>query len=113
MKQNGWKKCGIKVDDKTPATLPLTAYAGNYEHEVYGKMTIAFESKKLVARFEHHKGRFATLEQLGGDNFLATFNDPLYGIKEWTFTTLNGKVKSVRVTVADFVEFLPYEFYRK
>jgi hypothetical protein len=69
--------------------------------------------KKLVARFEHHHGRFATLEPLGGNNFLATFNDPLYGIKECPFTTANGKVKSVTVTVADFVEFTPHEFYQK
>jgi CubicO group peptidase (beta-lactamase class C family) len=96
-----------------PTTLPLASYAGTYEHNVYGKMTIALEEKKLVARFEHHKGRFATLEALGGNNFLATFNDPLYGIKEWPFTTANGKVRSVTVTVADFVEFTPYEFYRK
>jgi CubicO group peptidase (beta-lactamase class C family) len=94
-------------------TLPLASYAGNYEHEVYGKMTIAFEDKKLIARFEHHHGRFAILEPLGGNRFLATFNDPLYGIKEWPFTTANGKVRSVTVTVADFVEFTPYEFYRK
>ena len=96
-----------------PTTLPVASYAGNYEHEVYGKMTIALENKKLVARFEHHHGRFATLEALGGNNFLATFNDPLYGIKQWPFATANGKVKSVTVTVADFVEFTPYEFYRK
>ena len=96
-----------------PSTLPLTAYTGTYEHNVYGKMIIALEDKKLVARFEHHKGRFAMVEPLGGNNFLATFNDPLYGIKEWPFTTANGKVRSVTVTVADFVEFTPYEFYKK
>jgi CubicO group peptidase (beta-lactamase class C family) len=94
-------------------TLPLTTYAGNYEHEVYGKMTIGTENGKLVARFQHHSGRFATLEPLGNNRFLATFNDPLYGIKVWPFTTAGGKVKSVTVTVADFVEFTPYEFYRK
>lgn len=94
-------------------TLELTSYAGNYEHEVYGKMIIAFENKKLVARFEHHHGRFATLEPLGGNRFLATFNDPLYGEKEWPFTIEKGKVKSVTVTVNDFVEFTPYEFYKK
>ncbi|OQP67168.1 hypothetical protein A3860_02065 [Niastella vici] len=96
-----------------PATLPLASYAGNYEHEVYGKMTIANENGKLIARFEHHHGRFATLEPLGGNRFLATFNDPLYGIREWPFTTDKGKVRSVTVTVDDFVEFTPYEFYRK
>jgi CubicO group peptidase (beta-lactamase class C family) len=98
---------------KQPTTLPIASYAGNYEHEVYGKMTIAQENGKLVAHFEHHHGRFATLEPLGGNRFLATFNDPLYGINEWPFTTANGKVKSVTVTVADFIEFTPYEFYKK
>ncbi len=46
-------------------TLPLAAYAGTYEHDVYGTMTIALENKKLVARFEHHKGRFATVRTIG------------------------------------------------
>lgn len=96
-----------------PTTLPIASYAGNYEHEVYGKMTIAIENGKLIARFEHHKGRFATLEPLGGNRFLATFNDSLYGIEEWPFTIANKKVQSVTVTVDDFVEFTPYEFYKK
>jgi CubicO group peptidase (beta-lactamase class C family) len=96
-----------------PTTLPIASYAGNYEHTVYGKMTIASENGKLVARFEHHPGRFAILEPLGANRFLATFNDPLYGINEWPFTTADGKVRSVTVTVADFVEFTPYEFYKK
>jgi CubicO group peptidase (beta-lactamase class C family) len=93
--------------------LPIGAYAGNYTHEVYGKMTMALESGKLIARFEHHHGRYAELEALGGNRFLATFNDPLYGIKVWPFTIENGKVKSVTVRVADFVEFTPYEFIKK
>lgn len=96
-----------------PTTLPLASYAGTYEHNIYGKMTLAIENKKLIGRFEHHSGRYVTLEALGGNNFLATYSDPLYGIKEWPFTTANGKVKSVTVTMADFVEFIPYEFYKK
>jgi hypothetical protein len=96
-----------------PTAVPLTAIAGEYTHEVYGKMNITQEGSKLVARFEHHKGREAVVEGLSGNRFLATFNDPLYGINEWTFTIDNNKVKSVRVTVADFVEFTPYEFYKK
>ena len=92
--------------------LPLSALTGTYKHEVYGNMTIAMENGKLVAHFEHHKGRYAVLEALGGNRFLASFNDPLYGTKVWPFTIENGKVKSVTVTVADFVEFTPYEFYK-
>jgi len=93
-------------------SFPHTAYTGTYRHDVYGLMTIANEDGKLIARFEHHKGRYATLELLGPGRFLATFNDPLYGIKEWNFTITKGKIKSVTVRVADFVEFTPYEFIK-
>lgn len=92
--------------------MPVASYAGNYTHDVYGKMTITLENDKLIARFEHHHGRYAELEALGGSRFLATFNDPLYGIKVWPFTLEKGKVKSVTVKVADFVEFTPYEFIK-
>lgn len=93
-------------------SFPPTAYTGTYRHDVYGLMTIAKEQDKLVARFEHHKGRYAELELLGPGRFLATFNDPLYGIKEWNFTITKGQIKSVTVRVADFVEFTPYEFVK-
>ena len=107
------KKKQDTIAAKPATALPVTAYTGDYNHEVYGKMTIKSENGKLVARFEHHKGRYATLEPLGGNRFLATFSEALYGIKEWPFTVQNGKVKSVTVTMADFVEFTPYEFYKK
>lgn len=56
-----------KKDTIASATdvLPLNAYAGTYRHNVYGLMTITKEQNKLVARFEHHKGRHANLELLG------------------------------------------------
>lgn len=104
----------------TPS-LHLQNFAGTYRHEIYGNMNIALQNGKLVATFEHHKGRYAELEALGGNRFLASFNDPLFGIKVWPFSIENarvngavgqGKVKSVTVTVADFVEFTPYEFYK-
>lgn len=90
--------------------LALSGYTGSYSHEVYGGMTIKEESGKLIMRFEHHSGRYGTLEPLGGNRFLCTYSDPIYGIKVLPFTVKNGKVASVTVTVADFVEFTPYEF---
>ena len=97
---------------KLPPALPLQDFTGNYTHEVYGKMTISQENGKLLARFEHHKGRFAQLESLGGNRFLASFNEPLFGIRVWPFTIADGKVKSVTVTVSGFVEYTPYEFIK-
>jgi len=96
-----------------PASVPVTALAGRYRHPVYGTMEIKMENGNPVARFAHHKGRFAVLESLGGNRYLASINDPLYGTKVWPFTIVNGKVQSVTVTVADFVEFTPYEFIKE
>ena len=98
---------------KLPASLPLKAFTGVYEHEVYGKMHIKERDGKLVADFEHHKNRFAELSALGANRFFAVFNDPLFGKKVWPFTIENGKVISVTVRVADFVEFTPYEFFKR
>jgi CubicO group peptidase (beta-lactamase class C family) len=112
--QDKWlqlKKDTIAMHPKVSADLK--AFTGNYVHEVYGKMSIGIEDGKMVARFEHHKGRFAILEPLGGNRFLASFNDPIYGTKVWPFTIMNGKVNAVTVTVADFVEFTPYEFKKQ
>ena len=107
------KKLRDTVALKPTPALPLSQFLGDYLHAVYGHMTIAMENGKAVARFEHHKGRFAVLEPLGGNWFLASFNDPLYGIREWPFTIENGKVKSVNVNVNDFVEFTTYDFVKQ
>jgi CubicO group peptidase (beta-lactamase class C family) len=97
---------------KLKTDLPLSAFAGLYKHELYGNMTMTLKGDKLVAVFEHHKGRYADVEPLGKNRFLATFNEAIYGTKVWPFKVENGKVKSVTVTVADFVEFTPYEFVK-
>jgi len=106
------KKIRDTVAMKPATALPLRDYAGNYVHEVYGNMNISLESNQLIMRFEHHKNRLATLEPLGGNRFFSEWNDPLYGKKRLAFTVENGKVKSLTVRVADFVEFTPYEFYK-
>lgn len=100
----------IALNPKT--SLPLTAYAGEYEHSIYGKMNMTVEAGKLIMRFEHHKGRYGTLEPLGGNRFFCTYSDPLYGMKKLEFVTADNKVKSITVRVADFVEFTPYEFIK-
>ncbi len=100
------------INSKPKTALPISDYAGNYVHEVYGNMTITLEKNELIMRFEHHKKRWSKLEPLGGNRFLSTWNDPLYGVKVLPFTVENGKVVSLTVRVADFVEFTPYEFVK-
>lgn len=100
----------IAMHNKT--ALPLNAYTGEYVHSVYGKMNIRIEDHQLIMRFEHHKGRYGSLEPLGGNRFFCTYNDPLYGMKKLEFAVAGNKVKSLTVRVADFVEFTPYEFVK-
>jgi CubicO group peptidase (beta-lactamase class C family) len=109
------KRIKLKRDSiatKPQTALSLAAYTGEYVHELYGKMNIQIEKNELIMRFEHHKGRYSKLEALGGNRFLSTWNEPLYGVKVLPFTVENGKVKSLTVRVADFVEFTPYEFIK-
>lgn len=107
-----WKLKKDTIEMRPVTALPLSAFAGTYRHSIYGLMQIMIKENKLVAIFEHHSGRFAELGALGGSRFFAEFNDPIYGKKVWPFTVKDGKVKSVTVTVADFVEFTPYEFIK-
>ena len=94
------------------AAVPISALAGQYQHPVYGWMKITVKDGKAIATFQHHKGRYATVEALGGNRYLAQFNEAIYGNKVWPVTIHNGKVQSVRVTVSDFVEFTPYDFVK-
>ncbi|MCO6489447.1 MAG: serine hydrolase [Phaeodactylibacter sp.] len=93
--------------------LPLEAFAGKYEHEVYGHIGIEKRGEALLVSFEHHPGLNATLEPMGGNRFLCTYNNPLYGVKVWPFRIEAGKVKACTLRVNDFIEFLPYDFVRK
>lgn len=95
-------------------TLDLGEYTGNYTNELYGNMTITKgDANDLDARFEHHPKMFARLQPLGGNRFLATFSDPEFGRAVFPFTVQNNKVVGVRVKVADFIEYTPYDFRKK
>jgi CubicO group peptidase (beta-lactamase class C family) len=90
----------------------LTAqYTGKYVNDLYGTMTVTQGlNNDLEMRFEHHPKMYAHLQPLGGNRFYVTFSDPTYGKAVFPFTVENGKVTAVRVKVADFVEYDPYDF---
>jgi len=93
--------------------LPISAYEGNYFNDVYGNMSVVSESGELKMKFSHHPNMYAKLESLGGNRFYATFSDPEFNKAVFPFHVENGKVTSVTVKVADFVEYNPYEFTKK
>jgi len=93
--------------------LPTSAYEGNYFNDVYGNMSVVSENGELKMKFSHHPNMYAKLESLGGNRFYATFTDPEFNKAVFPFHVENGKVTSVTVKVADFVEYNPYEFTKK
>jgi CubicO group peptidase (beta-lactamase class C family) len=96
--------------NRPPALLPAQ-YTGKYVNELYGTMTVTQGlNNDLEMRFEHHPKMYAHLQTLGGNRFYVTFSDPTFGKAVFPFTVENGKVTAVRVKVADFVEYDPYDF---
>lgn len=93
--------------------LPEKDYTGNYFNDVYGNMKVVLENGELKMKFSHHPNMYAKLESLGGNRFYATFSDPEFSKAIFPFHVANGKVKSVTVKVADFIEYNPYEFVKK
>ncbi len=110
-KKDKMLKDSVAMNLKTE--LPLKDYTGDYFNDVYGNMKVVLESGELKMEFSHHPNMYAKLESLGGDRFYATFTDPEFSKAIFPFHLENGKVKSVTVKVADFVEYNPYEFYKK
>ncbi len=107
-KEDKMKKDTVAM--KFASALPAAAYTGEYTNDVYGMMKVVLENGELKMKFSHHPNMYAKLEALGGDRFYATFSDPEFSKAVFPFHVENGKVKSVTVKVADFVEFNPYEF---
>jgi CubicO group peptidase (beta-lactamase class C family) len=110
-KKDKMLKDSVALNLKTD--LPLTAYTGNYFNDVYGNMSVVQEGGELKMKFSHHPNMYAKLESLGSNRFYATFTDPEFSKAIFPFHVENGKVKSVTVKVADFVEYNPYEFTKK
>jgi CubicO group peptidase (beta-lactamase class C family) len=104
------KRDTVMMNLKT--TLPLASYAGWYEHDIYGGMDIKVEGKSLKVKFQHHSLKELTLEPLGGNRFLSTWNDPLYGNRVIYFNTEGDKVRSMIFRVAGFIENTSYEFFK-
>jgi CubicO group peptidase (beta-lactamase class C family) len=105
------KKLRDSVAMNRPLALPVANYTGKYVNELYGSMVITQgENNDLEIRFEHHPRMYAHLQPLGGNRFYVTFSDPVFGKAVFPFTVQNGRVTGVRVKVADFVEYNPYEF---
>lgn len=92
--------------------LSLDAYTGTYTNEVYGNIVISLTDESLQMSFQHHKNLKATLEYMGENRFLCTYNNPLFGIKAFPFVVDGKSVKSFTLSVNDFLEYTTYDFIK-
>lgn len=100
------------AEQKNKPDLPLSSFVGKYKNDFYGIVEIKPEADQLIMTFEHHPGLNAVLSPLSGFNFMAVYSDVTYGIHEFLFTQEAGKVKSVKVKVNDFIDYMPYDFVK-
>ena len=101
-----------RLKNNKPA-LPLTAYTGNYTHELMGEITITQNNNGLLIKFPDHNNLSATLQYLDNDEWLLIYSNPAFGIFPLKFKTENGKVVSTDIKVNDFLEFDPYTFVKE
>ncbi len=105
----GWEN---RLRENNPA-LPLNAYSGKYENDLYGSITIQPRGKDLLVTFNGHNNLTATLQYMDKDEWLMTYNNIAFGIFATKFQSKENKVVSVIIKASDFVEYDPYLFIKK
>ena len=93
--------------------LPHDEYTGRYVHDVYGYSDITRDGNILEMSFEHHSNLKGKLESLGGNRFLCTYSDPIYGVRVIPFSIEKDKVESFTLSVHPFIEFTTYKFFKQ
>lgn len=107
---NSWRKV---VEKKNKPEIDPKNFVGEYSNSVYGGMKITQENGELYLYLLHHPTFRGHLQYMEGSKFLCTYSDPEYGVKEIPYTLKDGKVKSMTVSVNDFIDFMPYEFTKQ
>jgi CubicO group peptidase (beta-lactamase class C family) len=93
--------------------LPLNAYVGTYQNELYGTITVTSDNNDLTIKFNSHANLRAKVQYLDNDEWLITYNQPSFGIFPLRFRTDGSRVVSVDIKVNDFIEFDPYTFTKE
>ena len=101
------------VAEKNKPSVSLSDFEGTYTNEVYGWIKINKKQDVLYIDFEHHKDLTVTLQHTKDNEFLASFNNPLYGESIFPFEVVDGKVKKFTLKLDPQVEQTTYDFYKK
>ncbi len=95
---------------KATPSIPMRKFSGTYTNDLYGDIEIKLENNSLNIHFSNHPALIGRLEHLQNDTYLCTYSNSMFGVVEMPFKLKNGEVTGLTLTVADFIEFTPYEF---
>ncbi|MFT3844126.1 MAG: serine hydrolase [Lacibacter sp.] len=107
-----WAVWNTLVSQKNSLPLNADAFAGSYFNAVYGSMQIVRDNKTLKVFLSHHPNFTGTLDYMNNNTFLLTWSHPGYGKFAAPVIIENGKVKSIEIKAADFVEYDAYIFQK-
>jgi CubicO group peptidase (beta-lactamase class C family) len=98
---------------KYKPALKLNDYCGIFTNSLYGKVEVKLVNGKLQLFMEHHPNNIGKLDFINDNRFLCTYTDITCGVEPLSFIIENNQVKSVTVKVADFIDYLSYEFVKQ
>lgn len=109
------KQLARRVEKKERLPLPVAAYTGVYQNELYGTLTVSENQHNdgrpgLNIQFEHHPNLVAQLDYMDGNEFRISFSNPRFGIFPTMITQSKGRVERLVLKGTDFVDHDSYEF---
>ncbi|WP_040007267.1 serine hydrolase [Fibrisoma limi] len=112
------KALASRVEKNAKPALPLSAYTGTYQNNLYGTLTITAEpvkqtKQRLTIRFQHHPNLTGQLDYMDGNQFRLTFSNPRFGIFPVTFVQDSAQVKSIELSASEFVDNDSYIFSKE
>ncbi|XWW46039.1 serine hydrolase [Fibrella sp. USSR17] len=99
-----------RVLKRNKPALPLAAYAGTYQNELYGTITIMPSETGMQMTFQHHPDLTAQLDYMDGNTFRLAYSNRSFGVFPLTFAVANGKATGLDLKASDFVEYDAYPF---
>lgn len=100
----------LKSQVKKISLKEIEKYTGKYNNDFYGNLEIKVINNQMRLTLEHHPDLYATLESIGNEKYLASFNNPGWGMEVFTFYLENEKVKAIEVKVNDYIDYGTYKF---
>ncbi len=100
------------ADLKIKTDIPLKKFCGRYMNELYGYIDVEKNNNELKVTFEHHKGMVASLKHLGKNQFLCTFNNPVFGSCIIPFTVKDKQIIDLILSLPDYLDPVKYRFVK-